>query len=238
MPSAFFLAQTAAEFSYPLPDQAQVAWMACYFSPYSTGLSNLPSQLPEGSMLIVNDLIPVAEHDPDHIIDQLRHTIDALGCSRLLLDFQRPGEPRTKQIVKAILDGIDCPVGVSPWYAEEWDCPVFLPPLPLCTSLADHLAPWQGRSIWLELMPEQAHFTITEAGCQRSPCSHFPPLPHFDQLTYSRYGIRVQEDAIQFTIRRGWEELAQLRLREEISCYIALYQSFAQPEAQATAFAQ
>ena len=41
-----FLAMTAAEFrkKEDLPDK--IAWMACHFSPYGLGLSNLPQRLP------------------------------------------------------------------------------------------------------------------------------------------------------------------------------------------------
>ena len=34
MPTAFFLAQTAAEIHLPLPEDAKKAWMACHFSSY------------------------------------------------------------------------------------------------------------------------------------------------------------------------------------------------------------
>ena len=52
MAIAQYLAMTAAEMigSTFLPQKA--AWMACHFSPYSTGLCNLPSALPPGSLLI------------------------------------------------------------------------------------------------------------------------------------------------------------------------------------------
>ena len=48
------LAMTAAELgAAPLPSHP--AWMACHFSPYSTGLTNLPPKLPQDSLLILND---------------------------------------------------------------------------------------------------------------------------------------------------------------------------------------
>ena len=47
-----FLAMTAAEIEHSTPLPPNVAWMACHFSPYGAGLSNLPKNLPAGSLLI------------------------------------------------------------------------------------------------------------------------------------------------------------------------------------------
>ena len=41
-----FLAMTAAEIRGTETLPPKTAWMACHFSPYSTGLSNLPKDLP------------------------------------------------------------------------------------------------------------------------------------------------------------------------------------------------
>ena len=47
-----FLAMTAAEIQGTETLPPKTAWMACHFSPYSTGLSNLPKALPPGLSLI------------------------------------------------------------------------------------------------------------------------------------------------------------------------------------------
>ena len=47
-----FLAMTAAEICGNRNLPANLGWMACHFSPYGTGLSNLPKQLPPSSLLI------------------------------------------------------------------------------------------------------------------------------------------------------------------------------------------
>ena len=64
MAIAPFLAMTGAEMrnNSVLPDK--IAWMACHFSPYGTGLSNLPKNLPAGSLLMVDDITPPHGHDP------------------------------------------------------------------------------------------------------------------------------------------------------------------------------
>ncbi len=238
MPFAFFLAQTAAEIGLPMPTNTKKAWMACHFSPYNAGLSNLPSVLESGSMVILNDLMPVADHDPERIAQQLLDVVQKHQCSRVLLDLQRPGHSRTATIAKAITEALPCPVGVSECYANGSAYPVFLPPLPLHMALDAYLAPWEGRPVWLEVMPEQAQYIITKEGCRRDSSTGAGQLPFFDEITCCHYGAEVTDDAIRFTLSRGQAELERLWQMGNIDCFVGLYQEFAQPEAQATAFAQ
>lgn len=238
MPSAFFLGQTAAEWKKSLPSGVKKAWMACHFSPYSTGLSNLPDTLPEGSMVIVNDRMPVADHDPALIAAQLEALVQEGNCQRILLDLQRPANARTAQIAEAIAGSLSCPVGVSHWYAEELACAVFLPPLPLHTTLSSHIAPWKGRPIWLEMATACAAYTVTAEGCQQDDAGPTGTFPHFSQELYCHYRTEILDDAIRFTLRRSCADAMALLETTQIECCIGLYQEFAQPEAQATAFFQ
>ena len=51
--SKVFLAQTYREMEqFP---QQNTAYMACHFSPYSKGLSNIPPYLPKGSILLLDE---------------------------------------------------------------------------------------------------------------------------------------------------------------------------------------
>ena len=86
-----FLAMTAAEIQGTETLPPKTAWMACHFSPYSTGLSNLPKALPPGSMVILDDITPIHGHDAEAIAAQLRSRLEEIECSGVLLDFQRPG---------------------------------------------------------------------------------------------------------------------------------------------------
>ena len=83
-----YLALTAAEFQNcsSLPEHA--AWMACHYSPYGLGLSNIPKDLPQGSMLILNDRTPPCRHDPELIARQLGEIAERFQCGGVLLDFQ------------------------------------------------------------------------------------------------------------------------------------------------------
>jgi hypothetical protein len=225
MPLPIYLAMTAAEFeksSYPPP---KIAWMACHFSAYGTGLSNFPTALPEGSILIVNDRIPICGHDPALIAEQLQELVDSLGCSRVLLDFQRPTDGETAALVKAVLETVPCPVATSPRYAEDLSCPVFLPPVPLLQSPQDYLQPWNHREIWLELAREEATYTVTEDGCVCHPMEESVVLPHTDENLCCRYAIAPLENRVDFPIRKDLDMLiAALEKLPQVTCLVGLYQ--------------
>ena len=114
---SLYLAMTAAEISAcdTLPDM--LAYMACHFSPYSTGLSNIPGSLPPESVLILNDRTPICGHDPKLITYQLTQALDELQCKGLLLDFQRPGCEESAVLAKQLINEVPCPVGLSAAYA-------------------------------------------------------------------------------------------------------------------------
>ena len=84
MADCHHLAMTAAEISYASKLPANPAYMACHFSAYGTGLSNMPTQLPKDSLLILNDRVPVCGHDHDLIPEQLRQLVQSLKCNALL----------------------------------------------------------------------------------------------------------------------------------------------------------
>lgn len=201
-----YLAMTAAEIGADPPLPSKIAWMACHFSPYGTGLSNLPRNLPEGSMVILNDRTPICGHDPERVAGQLLE----LDCDSLLLDFQRPEEPQTAAVIQAILDTLPCPVGVSACYAAELDCPIFLPPLPPHVPPAEYLAPWRGREIWLEAALDTVQLTITPEGCHIAVADPPESLPHQDLRLYCHYHIHVSPQEIRFTLRRTGEDLRSL----------------------------
>lgn len=222
-----YLAMTAAEFRSCKELPKKLAWMACHFSPYGTGLTNLPLSLPERSLLILNDRTPVQRHDPGRIYDQLAETADALNCQAVLLDFQRDsGE--TAAIVDELLK-LPCPVIVSEKYAGSQDCPVFLPPVPLLKTVNEHIAPWQGRQIWLESALDGAVITVTENG------SYSVPLCAGDKAEYSfedsdlhiHYSMNVSDQRAVFTLQRTRDDLDQLLSQAKkigVKAAVGLYQ--------------
>ena len=207
-----YLAMTAGEVlkADRLPER--LAWMACHFSPYGTGLSNLPQALPEGAMLMLNDRMPPDWHDPELVASTLSETAEKFQCSCIVLDFQREGAKKTAPVIEAVLKKANCPVGVSSSYAENFDCPVLLPPIPPHIPLTEYLAPWRGREIWQELAFEGTEIAVTAEGSRYTSLPRFVPSEkaHFDEELGCRYDISVEDERVIFRLGRlleDWNEL-------------------------------
>lgn len=206
-----YLAMTAAELRNCESIPTNIAWMACHFSPYGTGLTNLPTKLPSGSLLILNDRTPVHAHNPRQIFDQLSKAIDEQQCKALLLDFQRPGFSETADIIQSLLE-LSCPVIVSKCYAEHLDCPIFLPPVPVDTEPQQYLKPYQDREIWLEAALNGLRITVTENGASFAPTLHGENLKaiHYDADLICHYSIDVTAQKATFTLHRIRDDLDTL----------------------------
>ena len=227
-----YLAMTAAEFRSVEPLPVHLGWMACHFSIYSTGLSNLPQELPEAAMVIVNDRPPVQGHDPEQILEQLTIVAEQWKPDCFLLDMQRPNSPQTEKIVRLLTERLPYPVGVTEGYAADLDCAVLLPPCPLLTPLAEHIAPWTGREIWLDIAPEEQTAVVDREGCKITDgISVLPDTPEFIwEHLHCRYQIQVLEDRAIFHLRRDKELLHTLLQDAEqlgITRTVGLYQQLA-----------
>jgi hypothetical protein len=220
---------TAAEFQAAETLPPYLGWMACNFSCYGLSLSNLPRTLPEGAMVIVNDRTPVDQHDPEVIVQQLLSLIDSCKPKYFLLDLQRPGALQTTQIVRLLVQQLPCPVGISPAYADELDCPVFLPPPPLHRPLKEYLTPWLGRPIWLEAALSAQTVTVTAEGSRFEPVqmSELPEPAFCDDVLHCRYHIDCRPDAAVFTLQRDNEHLENMLEEAEllgVELAVGLYQ--------------
>lgn len=224
-----YLAMTCAEFNAAAVLPEHIAWMACHFSCYGTGLSNLPGTLPEGSMVIVNDRTPVQGHDPGFILEQLIQLYEVRKPSCFLLDFQRPEVKEAAGIARVLAEGLPCPVGVSDLYAGGLDCSVFLPPPALHVPLEAHLAPWKGRRIWLEAAPDAQTITVTAEGSRYAPADiESLDEPVFeDKALHCRYHTEIAGTAALFHLLREKEDLAALLADAErlgVTQAVGLYQ--------------
>lgn len=222
-----YLALTAGEFANIRPLPKNTAYMACHFSCYGAGLSNLPATLPVGSLLTLNDRTPVFRHDPEQILSEMLAAIERLAPSGVLLDFQRPDVPLTQEIARLLTGSLPCPVAVTLPYAENLSCPVFLPPPPLHMPLKNHLAPYAGREIWLELATEAARYIINKDRCAVTPTEALllPEPVLEDQDAFCRYHIEIREDHAEFTLQRTEKELSQILSSDiGIAKGIGLYQ--------------
>ena len=222
-----YLAMTAAELHCCTAPPTHIAWLSCLFSPYGTGLSNLPKQLPPNSLLILSDRTPVCGHDPKLIKTQLQETIDRLCCRGVLLDFERPPQEESKSIAKELV-ALPCPVAVSAAYADALNCPVFLPSIPPHIPPGDYLSPWSGRDIWLEAATGTAIINITEKGFTSQTiyagidsCGKF-----HDTDLFCHYDITVTDSA-RFTLTRTVQDMYTLLEHAEaygVTNAIGLYQ--------------
>lgn len=223
-----YLAMTAAEIASAPSLPGKLGYMACHFSPYSTGLSNFPHWLPPGAMLLLTDRTPIRGHDPELISRQLSEYIKVHGCSSLLLDFQRGEYEETHQLVRHLTEALPFPVAVSAAYGADLDCPILLPPAPPDTPLADHLSPWQGREVWLELALDSLCITVAPGGSHFSPAPpDSSPLPFRDGRLHCHYRTEVSTDRAVFTLRRTPGDLAPFLEEAEglgVALAVGLYQ--------------
>ena len=178
--------------------------MSARFSVRHRGLDNLPPELSEGSLLILDDHIPFADHDPERIAADAARA--AQGCDGILLDFQRKWD--AAPVVQAVMDAAPCPVAVSSPYAKDLPCGVFLSPN-LNIPLARAIAPWKGREIWLDVPAKMQVFTVDAGGCRVSgflnPEGEFP----FREALYD-YRIEKSPDAVVFSLYRCPELLSKV----------------------------
>ena len=223
-----FLAMTAAEIRGNPALPSKIAWMACHFSPYCTGLSNLPKALKPGSVLTLDDVTPIFHHDPGQIAEQLRERVEALECAGVLLDFQRPGYPEAAELAGILAETLPCPVAVSALYAQGLSCPVFLPPVPHHVPPEAYFAPWQGREIWLE-----AALTSQGAAFASLPPGQTFPEGFAEERLHCHYTVATESDAARFTLWRTAEDLDTLLAEAErygVTTAVGLYQELSSAE--------
>ena len=206
-----YLAMTGREILAAQSAASRCAYMACHFSPYSQGLTNLPTSLPPNTMLILNDRMPCSGHSGDLVAHQLQDAVTQFRCESLLLDFQRPPTEEMQQLVRCILETLRCPVAVTEGFAEAFDCPLLLSPAPLHIPLEEYLAPWNGREIWLEAALCQEEIHVCTSGAQIR--SVFPTDGFidgfYDNALCCRYRCKADTDCITFTLFDTLETLQQ-----------------------------
>ena len=211
-----YLAMTAAEIGETVDFPHPIGWMACHFSSGGTGLSNLPRELPAGSVLILDDSTPFHDHEPERILDQLQKAMERYSAHALVLDLQRSGCSGVRDLVRLLSAVLPCPVAVTPEYAAE-DSAIFLPPVPASASLSDWMRPWTGRALWLELALDAQRIRVTADGAKTDY------LPHFSQDGGLRdsdlcchYQLETTEDMAEFTLWRTREDVLDLAAQAQV----------------------
>ena len=142
--------------------------------------------------------------------------------SKILLDFQHPENPENHRII-AELERLGLPYCATGIYAAQYGCAVLLPPVPPTRSLSDHISPWKGRELWLEIALDGQHITLTKDGCteQYIPHAQHRHGAHNDEKLHCRYFVHTTENAAEFTLWRSKEDIADL-LKEAESLGVRL----------------
>lgn len=228
-----YLAMTEWELQIADRLPAHMAWMACHFSATDSGLQDLPASLPQNSILILNDQIPINVHDPVTVAKTISQIIEENKCTGVLLDLQRQNHGQADAIIKALLK-LPFPVAVSDKYAKGHTCPVFLSPPPPYITLEEYLLPWRDREIWLDTTINGTKITVTPNG---TTYSQIPkpsrPLPHYCQQLNCHYRLDISDTAAVFTLCRTHEDLVRLLSDAEcsgVNYVFGLYQEFSDSE--------
>ena len=153
-------------------------------------------------------------------IRQLQTIVD--NQNKILLDFQRPDDPENHRLI-AELERLGLPYCATGIYADKYDCAVLLPPVPPTRALADHIAPWKGRALWLELALDGQCITLTKDGATDRYISHAEQHRHChcDAELHCHYCIRTMQSSAEFTLWRTKEDIADL-LKEAESLGVRL----------------
>jgi hypothetical protein len=227
----FYLAMTAGELQEKESLPRHLAYMACHFSPYGTGLTNFPKELPADSILIVNDRTPLRGHDPELIVRQLTDMAESRNLRGILLDLQRPGYKEAAELAAYLVKRLPCPVIVSEAYAADLSCPIFLSPCPPDVALAEYIQPWHNREIWLETAMDGLELTLTESGVARTSLPY--PEAHCrefgDGTLHCHYHMELESNTARFTLRRTREDINTLLTEAEnlgITAAVGLWQEF------------
>ncbi len=149
----FFLAISAQEFPFLSELPSNIAWMSVHFSSYGSGLSNLPHNLPKGSLLILDDQTPWEGHSTEVVCREIVESLLENQATGLLLDFERPATPETNLLTTALSQccrEIGVMLGAPLSYATD-DAAIFISPLP-CQTPPERLYQ-KNRKVWLDVSP-------------------------------------------------------------------------------------
>ena len=206
-----YLAMTEQELSAGPPPPC-LAYLGCCFS--ASGLGGLPQSLPPGALLILDDRTLPGDRPIPEIGETLQEILVRCSCRGLLLDFERPGIAAQKALAAFLARHLPCPVAAPPEYAPK-GCPVFLPPVSVDCTVEDHLAPWQGREIWLDAGLCGLELNLTPAGVISSPAAAPLFQGFYDEALCCRYTIRETPQGFVFHLGRDRACLQKLLARAE-----------------------
>lgn len=194
-----YLAMTPAEFqsTHKIP-QNVAYWHSLDF----------PAQPQPDSLLIFTDEEAFSPSKAGIIAEDLGETAKRLQCRGILLDFHHENRNENAALVTE-LESRRYPFAVSPCYAANRHCAVFLPPLPLTATLADYIEPWKDRQLWLELALDGLQIAVNAQGSQECYLPHAFSLnnAHIDQKLHCHYSIETTKDKVEFALWRTKQDI-------------------------------
>ncbi len=220
-----YLAMTPEEYAGEASPPRPLAWMACQLS--SDGVTQLPDTLPPGSLMTLNDrVLPEHCHMPG-VLNALSAWLEK-GCyAGLLLDFQRKNNPVCRKLAQALVR-LPCRVILTAEYAQGFSCPVLVPPAAPHVPLAEHLTPYRGRELWLEIALDAVQIRVTREGTEYGPGGRDSiSLPHRDSLLCCHYRTAAMPDRAEFTLCRTRGDIPDLLALAEklgVTAAVGLYQ--------------
>ena len=213
-----YLAMTVDELERCPRLPEQLGWMACHFSPYGRGLTDLPEALPPGSLLLCDDRIPILHHDAALVAVQLAQLAKTLRCRAIVLDFQQPESAQGARIAEAVSEAAECPVVLPPAYAHCGTGPVLLPPPRLWDPISRVAEAWKGRTLWMEWVIQAAEVTVTETESRYTSLEQ-PPEPgkqdRTDPVLCCRYRTELAGDRAAFLLWDAVQTLEKKRRAAE-----------------------
>ena len=119
------------------------------------------------------------------------------------------------------------PAGVSHLYSKGLECAVLLPPVPPDIPLSEHIQPWKGREVWLELALDAIGYRVTKDGAVPFQPTCFSENGLADKNLCCHYDIESYDDHIDFTLWRTAKDLTHFIKKAEnigISRCVGLWQ--------------
>lgn len=230
-----FLAFTAEEFSQKVPFPAKTAWMSVHFSPNGSGLTNLPPQLPQGSLILLDDHIQWANHSIERVCQELVTVLQRTESIGLLLDFEREPTAETLLLTKALgrcCKELGVALSAPPKYLLEDDTTLFLSPFP-CSIAPENIDP--QRKVWLDISPVCHSIRISKDCTIGSPAPYTRAgIPnsqevYWDEDLLCNYYSEADGDDIRITLFRDATSAAKLLNRlnpAKIQLAIGLWRDF------------
>ena len=150
-----------------------------------------------------------------------------------MLDFQRHPSVQAQALAESLVQAPPCPVAVAAPFAQGLSCPVLLPPCPAHVPLGEHMKPWAGRDIWLEVSRGTDCISVDRSGAvfsvQPPPMSETAGFP--EETLHCHYRIETGPEQIRFTLWRTADDIRSLCRSGQslgIQGFLGLYQELGQ----------